>query len=74
MNRPRLAAVIESVPLMNLCETYLIKRGLSVEFARENGVEFDFAPQRDRIIERLGRACIPLWNLPAKFCGFMSVA
>jgi hypothetical protein len=55
---------------MNLCESYLIKRGLSVEFARENGVEFDFAPQRDRIIERLGQACIPLWKFAREILWF----
>jgi Protein of unknown function (DUF3631)/Domain of unknown function (DUF3854) len=48
---------------MNLAGDYLMQRGLQLETATGNGVEIDLAPQRERIVERLGKGCVPLWNL-----------
>ncbi len=55
---------------VNLASDYLLQRGLQLETAFGNGVEIDAAPQRDIIVERLGKGCVPLWNLAQEIVWF----
>lgn len=55
---------------MNLCETYLLERGLSLDFAAQNGVELDLAPDEHRVRERLGDGCVPIWRLAQQIIWF----
>jgi len=47
---------------MSLAEQYLIERGLPIEIAIVNGIEFDPHPTRERTEQRLGVGCVPLWK------------
>jgi len=47
---------------MSLAEQYLIERGLPIEIAVVNGIEFDPNPTPERTEQRLGVECVPLWK------------
>jgi hypothetical protein len=47
---------------MSLAEQYLIERGIPIEIAIINGIEFDLNPARERTEQRLGVGCVPLWK------------
>jgi len=47
---------------MSLAKEYLIERGLPIEIAIVNGIEFDLNPTRERTEQRLGVGCVPLWK------------
>jgi hypothetical protein len=47
---------------MSLAKQYLIERGLPIEIAIVNGIEFDLNPTRERTEQRLGVGCVPLWK------------
>jgi putative DNA primase/helicase len=47
---------------MSLAEQYLIERGIPIEIAIVNGIEFDSQPSRDKTEQRLGVGCVPLWK------------
>lgn len=55
---------------MNLAEEYLSQRGVSLEFARKQGVEFDSLLDADQIRERLGGGCFPLWDMAKEIIWF----
>jgi hypothetical protein len=52
------------------CEKYLLARGLSVDVARVNGIEFDLHPERARTEQRLGVGCVPLWTFATEILWF----
>jgi len=52
------------------CEKYLLDRGLSLDVARVNGIEFDLHPERARTEERLGVGCVPLWTFATEVLWF----
>jgi hypothetical protein len=55
---------------LNPGSAYLEERGLSQETASAHGVEIEFSPQADRVTERLGKGCAPLWNYAEQIIWF----